>query len=162
MSIRSKWYNDIPQEIRDTIWRVRTRLPGVGDFEHNFQPDVDVDYDELEVQMEEIPSIFSYASGILADVKTMVSLKKLKLKRARASIVQQIYDDARRNNRNPPRQKDIDDLIESSEEVTKATAELIQAERVESKVFGMVQALRMKAEVLRSLAGFKRQELSDA
>ncbi len=161
MTIRSKWYNDVPPEIRDTIWRVRAKIPGAGDFEHDFKSDVDVDYDQLETQLEEISSIYSYASSMLADAKTMVSLKKLSVQRARAKIVQEILEDSRQNQNKPPRKTDIDDLIDGNERVVKLTVELIQAERTESKLVGFVQALKMKSEVLRSLAGFKRQELSD-
>lgn len=163
MTIRSKWYNEIPAEIRDIIWRVKAKLPGVAEsYEHDFQQDIDADYDQLEVQLEEIPSVFAYTSSMLAEAKTMVSIKKLAVKRARAKIVQEILEDSRQKQRTPPRKTDIDDLIEGDEKVVKLTAELIQAERTESKLIGFVQAIKMKHEALRTLAGFKKQELSDS
>jgi hypothetical protein len=161
MSLTEKWYTQLPDEIRDTIFRVTLKLPNAGEVSHDWLPFVDADYDELEAQLEEVPSQYAYASMILGEAKMITGLRKRTLQRRKAKVRQQIIDDARKKDYKL-RVSDIDDLIEGDAEVAKLDVLLMKAERDESKLIGLVAAMRLKADSLRSLAGFKRQEAQDS
>ena len=53
-------------------------------------------------------------------------------------------------------------MVEADKDLQDLESKLIISKRNESKLFGVVKSLNMKQEMLRSLAGFKRQEYQDA
>lgn len=160
MSIKKKWYAEIPDEVRDTLFKIRVKIGPSKILEHNFLPDVDVDYDELEAQLEEIPAKYAYVSSILAEQKAIVQMKERMLLRRKALVTDEILQSSREAGISL-RVSDVEKLIEKDDVVTKFDADLIMSRKVENKLIGLVTSIRMKSDSLRSLAGFKRQEMSD-
>ena len=56
----------------------------------------------------------------------------------------------------------LDEIVEADDTMLALQSKLMIAERALSKLYGFVDSLKMKSEHLRSLAGFKRQEMRDA
>ena len=55
-----------------------------------------------------------------------------------------------------------DEIVEADDKILELQTFLMLAQRSLGKLYGFVDAIRMKSEHLRSLAGFKRQEMRDA
>lgn len=126
----------------------------------DFRPDLDVDYDNLEAQLEEIPSQHAFWSLLLAEQESELSILERKNKFKRAQITEQILDEAKKNNVKLPRWE-MDELLEAHSDVGIVEMKLILAKRNKLKLKAVVDSLKMKSESLRSLAGFKRQEKSN-
>ena len=60
------------------------------------------------------------------------------------------------------RASDVELLLQSDQRIVDLESKLIIANRTLSKMFAIVDAIKMKSEHLRSLAGFKKQELRDS
>lgn len=132
-----------------------------GVVERDFRPDVEIDYDNLVKQLEETPAMFSWWAALLAEVRKNVAVLERKIKRRKGEVTRELLD-AAKNEGTKLRRDDVLDLIEADDLVNKYEAELIMANKYLSKLFAITDALKMKSEHLRSLAGFKRQEQRDA
>ena len=58
----------------------------------------------------------------------------------------------------PPSVEQVKSIAEKDKELQKLDVKLALIQKHVGKMWHMVEALKLKAEVLRSLAGFKRQE----
>ena len=153
------WYEqNIDSDVANAIVRLRIVLPNRSVIERDFRADLVIDYDNLEKQMEEMPSIFSFWSLVLSERRMEVSKLERISKLRRATLVNELVGV---DEKSIPKWK-IDELIEIDDKLIEIESKYIVAKRTESKLFGIVDALRMKSELIRSLAGFKRQELRDA
>ena len=154
----SQWYDDkIEKDISDTIIRLSVSLGKDKVVNRDFRADVAIDYDMLEKELEDMPARFSFWASVLAEQRAEVSKFDRMIKVRRAAIVHELLE----GDASIPKWK-VDDLIEVDPNLIKLETRLIIAKRTESKLFAIVDALRMKSEHLRSLAGFKRQEMRDA
>jgi len=159
MSLGPKWSDTLGDDIANTVFKIVARLPN-GTIERDIRQDVEIDYDQLEQQLQDIPAIYSFYSSLLADQKLYVALKKRLVLRRRAVAMDALVQEARAQDRNLRRQ-DLEDLVENDEVLNRLIAQLMLAEKSESKLLGAVSALKLKAEALRSLAGFKKQEMQE-
>lgn len=159
MSLGPKWSDTLSDDLANTVFHIKCRLPH-GNVERNVKSDVEIDYDQLEQQLQDTPTIYAFYSSLLAEAKLDVALKTRKARVRRARAMDELVEAARSQDRNLRRQ-DLEDLVEADDEYNKLSAELMLAEKAESKLFGVVSALRLKAEALRSLAGFKKQEMQE-
>lgn len=150
----------IGKDLKEQIIRLNIQI-GDKTFTRDFFPDVNIDFEQLEEQLQEMPSIFAFWSAVLAEQKTQVNTIERMLKRRRAVATQRILDKALEDRRKLT-DKQVEKIIEKDEGVTKIEMKLMLERRAESKLYGIVESLKMKSEHLRSLAGFKRQELRDA
>jgi hypothetical protein len=97
----------------------------------------------------------------MSEQKMVVGVFERKIKRRRAIVAEQILNTAKAEGISL-RAADIKELIEADDILEKLEAELLIAQRSSGKLYNIVEAIKMKSEHLRSLAGFKRQELRDA
>jgi len=153
------WFDDVNQDIAKQLITVKLTLPE-GTVERDFRPDVEIDYDNLVDQLAETPAMFSFWACLLAETRKQVAVLERKVKRRRAEVTRTLLEEARSKDVKL-RRDDVEDLIESDELLNKFEAEAIVANRHMSKLFAIVDAVKMKSEHLRSLAGFKRQEQRD-
>jgi len=155
------WYGDnVPEDIAKQLITLRFPVQD-GMIERDFRPDVEIDYDDLVKQLEETPAIFSFWANLLAEVRKQVAVIERKITRRKGEVTRTLLEDARSKDVKL-RRDDVEDLIEADEQLNKFEAELIMANRHASKLFAITDALKMKSEHLRSLAGFKRQEQRDS
>lgn len=155
------WYGDnVPEDIAKQIITLRFPVQD-GMVERDFRPDVEIDYDDLVKQLEETPAIFSFWANLLAEVRKQVAVIERKITRRKGEVTRTLLEEARSKDVKL-RRDDVEDLIEADEQLNKFEAELIMVNRHASKLFAITDALKMKSEHLRSLAGFKRQEQRDS
>lgn len=159
---KNAWFDKhIDPDIADAVIRLIVRLPNGSTVERDFRSDLHIDYDNLEHMLEEMPSLFAFWSMVLAEHRALVALQTRAVLIRRAELVREITDSARDAGVSV-RRSDLDDLIEGDVELSKKSAALIKLKRTESKLFGIQDALKMKMDSMRSLAGFKREERRNA
>ena len=152
------WYDkNISPGIADAVVRLRVQFGKAGSVQRDFRPDVNINYDNLEHQLEEMPSIFSFWSSVLSEQRAETALIDRVITAKRAQIAREIIEKSEGISK-----WKIDEIVEADEDLNKFMGKLIISKRKESKLYGIVDALKMKSDNLRSLAGFKRQELTDA
>lgn len=155
------WINDnIEESIAEYMMKLTIALPNKTTIERNFTADVDIDYESLVDQLAEIPSIYSFWSQILAECKKQVAVLDRLIAVKRGKLMRTLYEEGQKTGVKI-RKEDIDDLIETDTELNELEVKKISAERQVSKLFAIVRALEMKAECMRSLSGFKKQEQRD-
>jgi len=148
---------DLDDDLKEALFRIRVKVGGQV-VDKDFIPDVEIDQDNLIEEMSKIPAIFAFWSMVLAEQSLNKNVAERKYKRIRSRARDKILKDARTAGYTI-RIGDVDELVDGTDEVTKSHAELMVHERILSKVFGIRDALRIKADVLRSLASQKRQEM---
>lgn len=155
------WINDnIDEPISEYLLKLSVSLPNKTTVERNFIADVSIDYTNLEEQLADIPSIYAFWSMILAECKKQSAVLDRYIARKKASLMRDLYDAGKAQDKRI-RKEDIEDLVESDDELNELEVKRIASERQVSKLFAIVRALEMKAECMRSLAGFKKQEQRD-
>jgi hypothetical protein len=158
---KNKWFADnVPEDVASIVVRISVKASGK-EISKDFRTDVEIDYDNLEEQLARTPSAFAYWAGVLSEQKMVVGVWERKIKRRRAVVAEQILKASKAEGISL-RAADIKELIEADDVLEKLEAELLIAQRSAGKLYNIVEAIKMKSEHLRSLAGFKRQELRDA
>jgi len=154
-------FDDVGADIAKQLMHIRVQLSKDQVIEKDIRPDVTIDYDMLEEQLQQTPATFAFWSMLLAESKKQVAIFERAIQRRKGEVTKMLLDEAK-NDGTKLRGSDVKDLIEADDDLNSLNAQLILANRTQSKLFAVVEAMRMKSEHLRSLAGFKRQELRDA
>ncbi len=154
-------FDEIPAEIKDLLVKIRISIPDRKPISCNVMPLVKISYEQLETQLTQTPSIFCFWGMVHAEQKMIVSVLELNLQKRKAQLATEIIKQSKQDGFDA-RRSDIKDVLESDEEVLKMQARLVIEEKSLDKMNVLMDALRMKSEHLRSLSGFKKQELRDA
>lgn len=155
------WFDEnLGDDLANQLIKIKTTVNDQK-VERDVRPDVIIDYDQLERQLEETPSMFVFWSMLLAEAKKEVATLERVIAVRRGQVTRELLD-AAKNENVKTRASDIESLMESDQRIIDLESKLILANRTLSKMFAIVDAIKMKSEHLRSLAGFKKQELRDA
>ncbi len=119
--------------------------------------DVAIDYDMLEEDLESMSSIYAFWSAVLSEAKKKQKMTEFKMMIKRGKILAAIAKDAKEGVKLT--KDDKDNIVNLDTEFASLTVESIEIETTVSKLFGIVDSLKMKSDNLRSLAGFKKQEM---
>lgn len=160
----NNWFKDnIPTKISDIVCRISLQLSGENVMVDDFLAQLDINYENLEEELEISPSIYAYWVFVLAEAEAQLNIIERNIKYKRGLLYSAIvseYDkkvaDIKGADRVP--QWQAKELVESDEDLNKEEMRLILARRNYIKIRAVVDSIKMKAEHLRSLAGFKRQE----
>jgi hypothetical protein len=155
-------FESVPKEIRDLLVTIRVKLPNRKVIKQDISPLVDISYDLLEKQLETTPSLYVFWGMIHAEQEMVVAAQELNLKKRTAEIADKMQDLARKDGLKELRRSDIKDFVDMDEQVLKIRAKMVLEQKTLSKLNVVMDALKMKSEHLRSLSGFKRQELRDS
>lgn len=165
----NEWFSkSIPPEVADVICKIKLSVNDGDDKKQLTFADVitnlDIDYDALEQQLEEMPGAFTYWCFILAEAEAQVALLERTAKYKRGLLQEAIIDKFNEKaesikgvDKLPP-QWQIKEMIEADKDINEVEIRYIIAKKNQSKIKAIVEGYRMKSEHLRSLAGFKRQE----
>jgi len=120
---------------------------------------VSLDYDTVEHQLADISSELAFWSAVYAEAKYRTNILERMVKTARATAHEQILDAAAKDGVRLA-QDAIKTLVEKDERVNRAELQHAQSHMVASKMFYMIEAIRMKADLGRTLTSLKRSESS--
>jgi len=167
-SLENGWYkSNIPTEVVNYLCKVSIKINDDKVVNRDFLADLDIDYELIEQALLEMPSVFSFWMMLLSESEANINLldRKIKFNRARIHIAildahDKKQEELRKQGLTIERmtQGTIKEIIETDEDLNRLEVRLILARKAHVKVRAVVDALRMKSDNLRSLAGFKRQE----
>lgn len=120
-------------------------------------PDLDLDYERLPQQMQQIPAMYAFWSTVYSEAKLRVSVEERRMKAIRGKLTTTIQNDLKAQGLKLTVEQ-VKAVIEADDELVKADMKLQQAQMQCGKLWHMLQALEMKADIARSLLGLKRQE----
>lgn len=159
-----KWYSSlIPEAVRDsTLFKFTVRIPRINDepltVEVDLTADLDIDYDMIRQQLEDTPSEFAYWAAIHSELKMQVAKLQRRLKARRGKVAYDLIKEAIARDIKLT-QKQVDTAVEADSKLNELEAQLMIMEKHCGKMYYMVEAIRMKAENLRSLSGFAKIEM---
>lgn len=157
----SKWFSEnIDEDLANAILRIKVRMPNGTTLERDLRPDLATDYELLEEQLTETPSIFVFWSAALAEQRRHTASLERMIQRRKAKVCEMIIADSKKE-KYKVTQYMLEELVELDDEYMKLQAELVLAKRTESKLWSIVRSIEMKSDNLRTLAGFKKQEMRD-
>lgn len=120
-------------------------------------PDLDIDMDILEEQMQDVPSQYAFWSAVYSELRLAVAIAERNLKVRRGKATKFTQEEAKRNGTRISVEQ-VKTIIESDPKLVRADLSLAKAQMLAGKVWHMVKALEMKHEVARSLIGLKKAE----
>jgi hypothetical protein len=120
-------------------------------------PDLDLDYDKLEILMQEIPAQYAFYSMVYSEARLKVAIEERRLKATKGALIEGVQRRAF-NEKIKLTAEQVKAVVEAEPDLQEADHKLNLAQMQCGKLYHMIEALKMKAELARSLAGFKRQE----
>lgn len=154
------WFSEnLGDDLSKQLIRIKAEIDGQT-LEKDVRPDVAINYEYLEDQLVETPSMYVFWGTLLAEYRKQVAIIERAIKTRRGKVTRELLDEANKTGVKL-RASDVNDLIEADDKINTLEAKLIIVNKTLSKLFCIVDAIKMKSEHLRSLAGFKKQELRD-
>jgi len=158
-----KWLKDrVPEAVLDSsLFVFQFQLTKDQSLKVNLTDDIDIDFENLEEHLEEIPAQYVYWAAIYSELKSKVGVLEKKIETRRAIITKATLERFKENEIKLT-DKQLINVIGADEKLLKLDAALLIAQKQTGKVYHMVEAIRIRSEHCRSLAGFKRQERDQA
>lgn len=120
-------------------------------------PDLDLDYEILEDQIQDIPAQYAFWSTVFSEVKMGVAVAERQYKMRLGEAMEEITEKFSKNGLKPTAEV-IKRIVEKDAELVRADLELQKAQMKAGKLYHMLEALKLKAELARTLSGFKKNE----
>lgn len=156
-----------PELANTSLFKFKVRLqsvtgridnkPTYKEIEVNILPNLDLDYEILEEQMQDIPAQYAYWSAVFSEVKMGVAIAERKLKMRYGQVLERVQQEFTERNLKPTVEV-IKRIVEKDAEIAKADMEFQKMQMQAGKLYHMLEAIKMKSELARSLSGFKRNE----
>jgi len=122
--------------------------------------DLDVNMDILEEQMQNLPSQYAYWAAVYSELRVAVAVaeRNLKVRKGKATdeTTQRVKESGTKITADQVRQ-----IIEVNPALVEADLKLANAHMLAGKIYHMMEAVKMKHEVCRSLIGIKKAEHSN-
>lgn len=153
-----------PELANSTLFKFRIKLPvdkGIKDIDVDLLPDLDLDYELLEDQMPDIPAQVMNWAALYSEMKMRVSVQERRVKARRGQVVKLIQEEAQKNKvRLTDSQVKL--IAEADKVLVEADSRLAVLQMQTGKLWHMIEALKLKAEIARSLAGFRKLERQES
>lgn len=131
--------------------------PKQKELEVDLLPDLDLDYEILEQQMLDFPAQYAYWAAIYSEVRMAAAIAERKLKMRYGSAMERVQQEFADRNLKPTVEV-IKKVVEKDADLARADMEYQKLQMQVGKLYHMLEALRAKIDVARSVVGFKRQE----
>ena len=167
---RPEWISEnLPPELADsTLFKFIVQLQVVESkdesgkaifkkIEVDMLPDLDIDYECLELQMAKIPAQYAFWAAVYSELKMAVSVAERKLKARKGKVIERITTECAESKIRLTADQ-IKSIAEADQGLIESEMKYERAQMVCGKTYHMIEALKLKAELARSLAGFKKQE----
>ena len=154
-----RWVQEhTPEELVDsTVFRFNVTLPNGHTVSLDTLPDLDIDYDQLEHQLTDLPSQYYYWSALMIELKTAVEFYDRRVKVRRGVVTEQATVVQKETGVRLTVDQ-VKAIVEEDEQLNQLEEKRIALQRQAGKLNHMTVALQMKSEHLRSLCASKRQE----
>ena len=162
-----KWIEaNIPDELVSSSlfkFEVTLQVPDPDDpsqkrkIEVDILPDLDIDMDILEEQMQDVPAQYAFWSSVYSELRLAVAVAERNLKVRRGKATKFVQEEAKRNGTRISVEQ-VKTIVESDQKLIDADLRLARAQMLAGKIWHMIKALEMKQENCRSLIGLKKAE----
>lgn len=163
----SDWIDaNVPEElISSSLFRfdVTLRVPDQNDPKKlkkitiDILSDLDVNMDILEEQMQNIPSQYAYWAAIYSELRVAVAVAERNLKVRKGKATDEVARTAKEAGTKITAEQ-MRHIVEVNPGLVEADLRLANAHMLAGKVYHMMEAIKMKHEVCRSLIGIKKAE----
>lgn len=153
--------NYVPPELSASVlYKFKLKLPNEQSIDVDLRQDLDVSYEDLETQMADIPAQFMFWGSLYSEMKQMQAIFERKIKARRGIITDEAIEVAKSAGVKMT-DSQIKTIVEKDEVLNKLEENFAIVQKQVGKLWYMTEALRMKSDSLRSLAGFKKQEINN-
>jgi len=161
-----KWVTEnIPVEVADSQLFKFTIAIGSGDNKQDVDvdllSDLGIDYELLQSQMEDIPSQYVFYGSIYSELKLQLAKLERQIKGKRGQITDRTTKEAAAKAVKLT-EKQLAAIIESDLELQEIELKAAIFQRNVGKLWFTIEALKMKADNLRSLSGFSKIDYQQA
>ena len=141
--------------------KVCSECGGVLDRKHkkvtvDLVPDVDLDYEILDGQLQTLPAQYTFYSAVYSELKLKVAIEERRLKAVKGQIIERLKNQMRENNVKLTGEQ-LKSIMEADDQIIKADYRLQLAQMQCGKLYHILEALKMKSEIGRSLLALKRE-----
>lgn len=123
----------------------------------NILPVLDVDYETLETEIANVPAQFAYFATVYSEARHQVNLYERAIKVRKGQLMKQILL-KQQEAKTRLTSDQITKILDSDEGIEQLETKLANKQMQAGKLYYFLEALKMKNDNLRSLAGFKKQE----
>lgn len=155
----NRWWETVDSDLMDIVIRLRVKLNGKI-IDRDWTKDLSLDYENLDEDMERIPSVLAFWSAVLAESRREKGIIEMKLDIRRSKVMSSIKEHMKEGVKLT--NQDKEDLINVDQDYVKLKSSMIDVDSTVSKLFGIVESIKVKADNLRSFAAMKRAELSNS
>jgi len=156
---RPKWFEQyVPEEVANSSLFKFTIVLRDRKIQVDMVANLDIDYGNVQQQLEDAPAEFAYWGAIYSELKLQVSLLERHIRSVRGKIAERIVKEAMAAGMRVT-DKQVQAIVDADDTVRKLETQYAILQKHTGKAYFMVEALRMKNDNLRSLAGFVRQEM---
>ncbi len=169
-----RWIDEnLPPELAtSSLFRFQVKLQAteiLGDgkvvrksIEVDILPDLDIDMEILEEQMGDLPAQYAFWAAVYSEVRLGIGVAERRLKARKAEVTKIILDEFRTEKLKPPAADTLKTIVEADPRLNEAELKFLHAQMQAGKLYHMIEALKMKAELSRSLLGLKKKERDQA
>jgi len=148
---------DLDDDFKEALCTIKVTFQGqIKKF--SVKDDLNIDYEGLEQEMEQFPNKYHLWSMLYSEIKEQLAVVDKKIKKRKGIVFGEICKQGGKS----LRRSDITDIMETDDMLSKLEASKILLEKQSQKLWFTLEALKMKNDNLRSLAGFRKQELYQA
>lgn len=148
---------DLDGDFKEALCTIKVTFQGQTK-KFSIKDDLAIDYENLEQEMEEFPNKYHLWSMLYSEIKEQLAVVEKKIKKRKGIVFDQICKQGGKG----LRRSDISDIMETDEMLNKLEVSKILLEKQSQKLWFTLEALKMKNDNLRSLSGFRKQELYQA
>ena len=154
-----KWFDEfVPDEVANsTLFQFAVAIKPGQTIVVDMRADLEIEYSIIQDQLEDTPSEFAYWGAIYSELRMQVAKLERQIKALRGKLVDRAIKAASSASVRLT-DKQTQAVIEADPELVRLEAKLMIDNKHCGKMYIMVEAIKMKSDNLRSLAGFARIE----
>jgi hypothetical protein len=148
---------ELPDDIKSAICTVKVTMKNI---KHEFvvKDDLNIDYENMETEMEQLPNIFHMWAMLYSEVREQKEVIEKKIKKRRGVLYKEIAEQGGKD----LRRSDMVDIMETDELLENLEIKNILISKQSQKLWYILESIKMKNDNMRSLSGFKKQEMYQA
>lgn len=148
---------DLPEDTKQFMTILKVEVNGKTN-KFSIEEDLEINYDDIEGELERLPNNYFMWAMVYSEAKEQKEVISKKIEKRKGILYEAIQKEGYKN----LRRSDIDDLMAGDKMLEELNVKLIMKNKQCQKLWYVLESLKMKNENMRSLAGFKRQEMFQA
>jgi len=152
------WEKNVDSDISDVIIELKATI-GNKTVNKNWVDDLSLNYENIDNDMENIPTILAFWSAVLAEARKQHSVIKMKMDIRKSKVLDGTKDLIKEGVKLTVNDKE--NMVSVDPKYVSLHTQEIELGATISKLFGIVDAIKIKADNLRSFAAMKRAELNN-